>query len=111
MKVRVVWKSGSLFQSLRDAEAEAPPSALVDVRSHIFWGLGDGPQNLDESIAMVHLAAAHGTTDIVATPSASFEYGFDSTVIAQRLEQLRAHCDGSIRIHTGCDFHFGFGNI
>ena len=60
---------------------------------------------------MLKAAAAHGTTDIVATPSASFEHPFDPAIVAQRLDELRARSDGSIRIHSGCDFHFGYGNI
>jgi protein-tyrosine phosphatase len=104
MKVRVIWKSGT-------DEANAPPQALIDIRSHLLWGLDDGPANIDRSLAMLQAAAAHGTTDIVAAPSASFEHVFDPELAAQRLEELRARSDGSIRIHSGCDFHFAYGNI
>ena len=111
MKVRVVWKSGGFTNRQRDVESEAPPPVLVDLRSHILWGLDHGPQTLDQSVAMLKLAAEHGTADIVATPCASFEHRFDPQAIAQRLDELRARCEGSIRIHSGCDFHFDFGNI
>ena len=53
----------------------------------------------------------HGTADIVATPRARFENQLAPQILAQRLEQLRARCDGLIRIHSGCDFHFGYANI
>lgn len=111
MKVRVVWKPGGLSNRHRIDEADAPPHALVDIRSHIFWGMDDGPLHLEQSLAMLKVAAEHGTTDIVATPRASFENPFDPAVIGQRLEELKARSNGSIRIHAGCDFHFGFGNI
>lgn len=111
MKVRVVWKSGGLLGRSPVNETDAPPQALIDIRSHILWGFDDGPPDLDQSLAMLKLAAAHGTTDIVATPSASFEHPFDPASVAQRLQELKAHSDGSIRIHSGCDFHFGYGNI
>ena len=111
MKVRVVWKSGGLLGRSPVDEADAPPQALIDIRSHILWGLDDGPSSLDQSVAMLKLAAEHGTTDIVATPSASFERPFDPEMVAQRLAELRARMHGSIRIHAGCDFHFGYGNI
>lgn len=104
MKVRVVWKSGT-------DQANAPPEALIDIRSHLLWGLDDGPSGIDQSLAMLKLAAAHGTTDIVATPSATFDQPFDPAMIEQRAAELRARPGVSIRIHTGCDFHFGYGNI
>lgn len=60
---------------------------------------------------MLKAAAQHGTTDIVATPRSSFERRFDPRIIAQRVAELRARCDGFIRIHAGCDFHFSPTNI
>lgn len=94
-----------------DAEIEAPPQALVDTCAHILWGVDDGPGGIDQSIAMLKVAVAHGTTDIVAASRASLEYPFDPEVIAQRVAEIRSRCDGSIRIHTGCALHFGLGNI
>jgi len=111
MKVRILWKSEGLLGSRRVAETETPPQGLRDVRSHILWGLDDGPLDLDQSVAMLKVAAEHGTTDIVATPRASFEYPLEPQIVAERLEELRARTNGSIHIHTGCDFHFGYGNI
>jgi protein-tyrosine phosphatase len=90
---------------------EVPPQALIDTCAHILWGVDDGPSGIDQSIAMLKVAAEHGTTDIVAASRASFEYPFDPQVIAQRVDEIRARCDGSIRIHTGCALHFGLGNI
>jgi protein-tyrosine phosphatase len=111
MKVRIVWKPGGLIHRHRNADADAPPRALVDIRSHILWGLDDGPRSLEQSLAMLKLAAKQGTTDIVATPSASFECRFDPQIVAERLAEVRARCAGLIRIHSGSDFHFSFGNI
>ncbi len=111
MKVRVRWKSGGLLGRSPVDDADAPPQALIDIRSHILWGFDDGPLDLDQSLAMLQLAAAHGTTDIVATPRATFEHPFDPEIVAQRLQELRTRAGDSIRIHSGCDFHFGYGNI
>jgi protein-tyrosine phosphatase len=111
MKVRVIWKPGSARNRPGDAGWEPPPQALVDTCAHILWGVDDGPDSLDQSIAMLKVAAVHGTTDIVAASRASFEFPFDPQLIAQRVGEIRARCDGSIRIHTGCALHFGLGNI
>lgn len=111
MKVHVVWKTGSIGNRARGAEMEPPPQALVDTCAHILWGVDDGPAGIEQSIAMLKVAVEHGTTDIVAASSASLEYPFEPQIIAQRMDGLTARCDGSIRIHSGCALHFGFGNI
>jgi protein-tyrosine phosphatase len=84
---------------------------MIDIHSHILWGIDDGPATLDESLAMLRVAAAAGTTDIVATPHASSKYLFDPDIIASRIEELRLSHIGPPRIHTGCDFHLSPLNI
>jgi protein-tyrosine phosphatase len=84
---------------------------MVDIHSHILAGLDDGARTIEDSLAMVDLAAAHGTTDIVATPHANSEFKFDPEAIERRLAELRAAAGGKIRIHSGCDFHLMYDNI
>jgi protein-tyrosine phosphatase len=111
MKVRIVWKRGDLFAPAPVPSPEACPQAFVDIHSHILWEMDDGSHGLEETMAMLQMAADHGTTDIVATPHANFEYPYDPEVIAERLEILRARPDLPVRIHQGCDFHMSIGNI
>jgi protein-tyrosine phosphatase len=84
---------------------------MVDIHSHILPGLDDGSESLEESLAMLKIAVAGGTTDIVATPHANSEYMFDPGTVAQKLAELSAAAGDSIRIHTGCDFHLQYENI
>lgn len=56
-------------------------------------------------------AAAAGTTDIVATPHANLEYYFDPEEIRNKIEELRAANQTSVRIHAGCDFHLDYDLI
>ena len=84
---------------------------MVDIHSHILWGLDDGAQTIEDSLAMVRMAAGAGTTDIVATPHASYEYHFEVEVVEQRLKELQAACGPSPKLHYGCDFHLMFENI
>lgn len=84
---------------------------MVDIHSHILRGLDDGPQSLDESLAMLRIAAAAGTTDIVATPHANSTYHFDPALIASRIDELRRAHPAPPRIHSGCDFHLSPRNI
>ena len=83
---------------------------MVDIHSHILWGLDDGAETLDESLAMLRMAAASGTTDIVATPHANSRYNFDPAIITSRIEELSGYA-GLPRIHRGCDFHLSALNI
>jgi protein-tyrosine phosphatase len=110
MRVRIVWKPGGTFSRAQTAETEPPPEALVDLCSQILWGLDDGPPDLDHSLAMLKVAADHGTTDIVAAPRTSFEY-LDPQIIARRVAELQARSNGSVRIYAGCTVHLTFDNI
>jgi protein-tyrosine phosphatase len=84
---------------------------MIDIHSHVLWGLDDGAETLEESVAMLKLAAESGTTDIVATPHANYRYRFQPDVIRQRIEELSAAAPIKPRIHTGCDFHLSFENV
>lgn len=84
---------------------------MVDIHSHILSGLDDGAKTLDDSIAMLRLAAESGTTDIVATPHANNEFTFDPDLIGQKIAELQAAAGPVPRIHRGCDFHLTLENI
>jgi protein-tyrosine phosphatase len=84
---------------------------MVDIHSHILWDMDDGSRSFEMSVAMVEMAAAGGTTDIVATPHSDSEYLFQPDLIAERRAELQAHMGDRIRIHAGCDFHLKFDNI
>jgi protein-tyrosine phosphatase len=71
----------------------------------------DGSKNLEQSLEMLRLAAENGSTDIVASPHANYEFKFDPAVVAGKLEELRNAAGGLIRVHAGCDFHLSFDNI
>ena len=85
---------------------------MVDIHSHILHGLDDGAKTFEDSLAMVRMAKAAGTTDLVATPHANLTYEFKPDVVEQRLSELReAAGDSAPRLHGGCDFHLAFDNI
>jgi len=82
---------------------------MIDIHSHILYGMDDGARTRDDSIAMLRVAAESGTTDLVATPHANLEYRYDPALIRERLEEL---ADASpVRLYSGCDFHLSFDNI
>lgn len=84
---------------------------MVDIHSHILWGMDDGSPSLEMSVEMLRMAAGAGTTDIVATPHADLNYEFQPDLIANRRAELQALLGDVIRIHSGCDFHLQYENI
>ena len=84
---------------------------MIDIHSHVLFGLDDGAGTLEESLAMVRMAAEHGTTDLVATPHANLMFKFEPERIAERMALLRESSGGVLRLYTGCDFHLSFDNI
>jgi protein-tyrosine phosphatase len=84
---------------------------LIDIHSHILWGLDDGARECDDSVAMLRIAAEFGTTDIVATPHFDLRYAFQPELMNDRIAQLTGASSGVPRIHRGCDFHLSYDNI
>src|SRR5713101_4688037 len=60
---------------------------------------------------MLRMAAASGTTDLVATPHANLTYKYEPLVISERLREVEADLDGTRSLYTGCDFHLSYDNI
>ena len=67
---------------------------MIDIHSHILYGIDDGARSLEDSLAMAELAVAEGITHILATPhhkNGKFEnYKKD---IFQRVERLQMELD------------------
>ena len=62
---------------------------MVDIHSHVLYGVDDGARTMEDSLAMLRMAAEHGTTDIVATPHASPDFAFQPEVNRERLAAER----------------------
>jgi protein-tyrosine phosphatase len=84
---------------------------MIDIHSHFLYGMDDGAETIEDSLAMLQMAAESGTTDIVATPHANSDYPFQPDLIRQRIEEIAAAPGLKPRIHTGCDFHLSFENV
>ncbi|MCW5979901.1 MAG: hypothetical protein KIT09_17605 [Bryobacteraceae bacterium] len=84
---------------------------MVDIHSHILYGLDDGARTLEESVSMMKAALRGGTTDIVASPHSNLEFSFDPDSVASRIREVAEACGGTPRLHRGCDFHLTYDNI
>jgi len=84
---------------------------MVDIHSHILPGVDDGARTLDESLQMLHIAAAAGTTDIVATPHANAQFPYDHARIQEAYDSLRSKAHGIVNVHLAADFHLSYVNV
>src|ERR1700733_2078569 len=84
---------------------------MIDIHTHVVPGLDDGAGTLEEGFEMVKLAAANGTTDLVATPHSNAEFQFDEQRIEEAFRGLSALSSGIINLYRGCDCHLTLQNL
>jgi protein-tyrosine phosphatase len=84
---------------------------MIDIHSHIVWGVDDGAPSIEVSLKMLEAARESGTTDIVATPHMNAEFPYDPEITAERIRELAAASGGAPRIHLGCEFHLSVDNL
>jgi protein-tyrosine phosphatase len=84
---------------------------MVDLHCHILPGLDDGPDTMEESMAMVESAIADGVTHVVATPHSNSKYFFDFAHVRRLRDELQAKAGERLKIATGCDFHLNPENL
>lgn len=61
---------------------------MIDLHCHVLPGIDDGPATVEGSLEIARLAAAGGTTVLVATPHVSWRYRNDAATIAERVAAL-----------------------
>jgi protein-tyrosine phosphatase len=84
---------------------------MIDIHSHILPGQDDGARSLEESLAMLRMAAVGGTTDIVASPHANDEFAFEPQAVEEKVAELQRAAGSLLRIHLGCELHLTPENI
>lgn len=84
---------------------------MIDVHTHILWGLDDGAKTRADSLAMLKIAADSGTTGLVASPHADLQFKYDAALVDDRIADLNAATGGVPKLYRGCDFHLSLENI
>jgi protein-tyrosine phosphatase len=61
---------------------------MIDLHCHILPGLDDGPTTMTDAVAMARMAAASGTTTVVATPHIDGRWGVRPSELSRRAAAL-----------------------
>lgn len=80
---------------------------MIDIHSHLLYGVDDGPETLEESIRMLQEAAGQGITDIILTPhyrKGMFAYPGERILKHFLLLKKQTH-DIPVRMYLGCEYH------
>ena len=83
---------------------------MIDLHSHVVWGVDDGAGNLEDSLAILRDAHAGGTTDMVATPHFNIQYPYQIEVVENRIKELAVQTAKQPRLFRGCEFLLSFEN-
>ena len=81
---------------------------MVDIHSHIIFGVDDGARDIKETTNMLIAAKQAGVTQIVATPHARVET-FDRNKVIENYLIARAIADeNGINLKLGCEVHWNY---
>ncbi|MBM3472268.1 MAG: hypothetical protein FJW79_09795 [Actinobacteria bacterium] len=80
---------------------------MLDIHCHILPGLDDGPQTMDEALAMLRIAEADGIRTIVATPHFAGRFGEPPPdlirALVQRVNERAADEGLPVTVLAGCE--------
>ena len=80
---------------------------MIDIHSHLLYGVDDGPKTLEESVEMLKVAKAQGVTTMILTPHyrhGMFAYpGKDIIEHFQKLLPYAAQI--GVQLHLGTEHH------
>jgi protein-tyrosine phosphatase len=66
---------------------------VIDLHSHVLFGIDDGAETIEDSLALARAVADSGVRTLVATPHVSWRYANDADSIASVLGELRERLD------------------
>jgi len=84
---------------------------VIDIHCHPLPAIDDGAESLEESVAMLRMAAEDGITHTVATPHSNYRYTFEPELNRQRAAEVQAAVGDAPKLLLGCDFHLSYENV
>lgn len=78
---------------------------MIDIHSHILYGVDDGSESLDYTLNMLKIAKMEGITSIIATPHYIHGYNcYDTEQLKKRYEEVKQLVKEH---HLGIDIYLG----
>lgn len=80
---------------------------MIDIHTHLLFGVDDGPDTLEESVFMLEKAASQGITAMILTPHyrhGMFPYKKDKIIENYKMLLPYAKKEG-IALYLGCEYH------
>jgi len=74
---------------------------VIDLHSHVLFGIDDGPADLAGSLAICRAAAADGITAIAATPHVREDHPTTPELMLERLAAVREAAGGLLQLLPG----------
>jgi protein-tyrosine phosphatase len=74
---------------------------VIDLHSHVLFGVDDGPETLEGSLAICAAAVADGTTMLAATPHVRDDYPTTPEMMEARLAEVQAAVGDGLRLLPG----------
>jgi protein-tyrosine phosphatase len=74
---------------------------VIDLHSHVLFGVDDGPETLEGSLAICSAAAADGITVLAATPHVRDDYPTTPELMESRLAEVQAAVGDRLTIVPG----------
>ena len=82
---------------------------MIDIHTHILPGIDDGPEDMEETLAMCRIAVEDGITDVIATPHMlKAPYDVSREAVLEKVAELNARLAGeglSLKIHAGAEIY------
>ena len=102
-----------LLKRLLDLGVVIP--AMIDIHSHVLYGVDDGAPDQNTSLELLRMAAQKGTTDLICTPHV-LEAGkglpwADITAKTQELQQLATRDGLKLKLYPGAELEFNWDLI
>ena len=80
---------------------------MIDIHTHLLFGVDDGPDTIEESIEMLQFAKTQGVDAMILTPHyrhGMFSYPYD--VIGENYARLKPYADKiGVQIYLGTEHH------
>ena len=74
---------------------------MIDLHSHVLFGIDDGPETLEGSLAICAAAAADGITVLAATPHVRDDHPTTPELMEARLAEVQAAVGDRVRVLPG----------